>query len=243
MIRSLFVLLYVSLALILVLPWLILWTLLTKNPDTLYWTSMKAVRLLLRIIGIRVHVEGLENIPPGVCIFAANHISAIDPMTFIPVIPRRVALLVKKELFLVPLLSAGMRVAQFVEVDRSNRDSAAASVDAAIRRLKQGLSFAVYAEGTRSPDGRLQPFKKGTFVMAIAAGVSVVPVSIVGAQKLMPKGGLAIRGGDVTVRFGPAVDASEYSPDRRASLLARVHALVAAGLPEEQRPLEGADDA
>ncbi len=237
MIRSLFVFLYVGLALILVLPWLILWTLITENPGALYFTSMAAVRFLLRLIGIRVRVEGLENIPPGVCIFAANHISTIDPMTFIPAIPRRVALLVKKELFRVPFLSLGMRVAQFVAVDRADRDSAVASVDVAIARLKQGLSFAVYPEGTRSPDGRLQPFKRGTFIMAIAAGVPIVPVSIAGAQKLMPKGGWAIRGGDVTVRFGPAVDASEYSPDRRNELLARVHQLVAAGLPEEQRPL------
>jgi len=240
MIRSLFVFLYILLALILVLPWLILWTFITKRPDALYWTSMKAIGVLLRIVGIRVRTEGVEKIPPGVCIFAANHISAIDPMTFIPVIPCRVALMVKKELFRIPFLSRGMRVAQFVPVDRSDRESAAASVDIAIERLKQGLSFAVYPEGTRSPDGRLRPFKKGTFLMAIAAGVPVVPVSIVGAQKLMPKGGWRIHGGDVTIRFGPAVDASEYTPERRSELLARVHSLVAAGLPEDQQPLRSA---
>jgi len=76
--------------------------------------------------------------------------------------------------------------------------------------------------------------------MAIAAGVPVVPVSIVGAQKLMPKGGWRIHGGDVTIRFGPAVDASEYTPERRSELLARVHSLVAAGLPEDQQPLRSA---
>jgi 1-acyl-sn-glycerol-3-phosphate acyltransferase len=237
MIRSFFILLYVGVALVLVLPWLLLWTAVTKNPDALYFTSMGAVRLLLKLVGIRVHVEGIENIPPGVCIFAANHISAIDPMTFIPFIPRRVALLVKKELFRIPFLSAGMRAAQFVKIDRSDRESAAAGVSLAIERLKQGLSFAVYPEGTRSPDGRLRPFKKGTFVMAIAAGVPIVPVSIVGAQKLMPKGGWRIQDGDVVIRFGPCVDASGYSPERRSELLARVHELVATGLPEDQKPL------
>lgn len=237
MIRSLFVFLYCALALVFVLPFLILWCAIVKRPDALYWTSMKAMRILLPLVGIQVRTEGIENIPPRVCIFAANHVSTIDPMALIPVIPQRVAMLVKKELFGVPLLSAGMRVAQFVPVERSNRESAAASVDVAIQRLKEGVSFAVYPEGTRSPDGRLRPFKKGTFVMAIAAGVPVVPVSIVGAQRLMPKGGWKIRGGDVTIRFGPAVDASEYTQERRAELLARVHSLVAAGLPEEQRPL------
>jgi 1-acyl-sn-glycerol-3-phosphate acyltransferase len=236
MIRSFFVLLYCAIALVCVLPWLILWTFITKSPDVLYWTAMKAIRVLLRVIGIRVRTEGVENIPPRVCIFAANHISAIDPMTFIPVIPRRVALLVKKELFRIPFLAGGMRAAEFVPVDRRDRESAAASVDVAIARLKSGLSFAVYPEGTRSPDGRLRPFKKGTFVMAIAAGVPIVPVSIAGAQRLMPKGGWRIHGGDVTIRFGPPVDASGYSPERRGELLARVHSLVVAGLPEEQRP-------
>jgi 1-acyl-sn-glycerol-3-phosphate acyltransferase len=83
----------------------------------------------------------------------------------------------------------------------------------------------------------LLPFKKGTFVMAIQAGVPIVPVSIVGARKLMPKGEWAIHPGEVLIRFGHAVDASQYTVATRGELLARVHALVAAGLPAEQKPL------
>jgi 1-acyl-sn-glycerol-3-phosphate acyltransferase len=236
MIRALLLFVYIGLALLLVLPWLILWSLLTGRPDAMYNFAMKAVRLAMRLVGIRVHVEGLENVPPVVCVFAANHISAIDPMAFIPAIPRRVAILVKKELFRVPFLGTAMRLANFVAVDRSDREAAAGSVDLAIGRLKQGQSFAVYPEGTRSPDGRLRPFKKGTFLMAIQAGVPVVPVSIVGAQKLMQKGARAIRSGDVTVRFGPPVNAAEYTLDRRGDLLARVQDAVAAGLPADQQP-------
>jgi 1-acyl-sn-glycerol-3-phosphate acyltransferase len=237
MIRAIFVYVYIGLALVFVLPCLILWTLVTGNPDALYGAAMKAIRLVLRLVGIRVRVEGLGNIPQGVCIFAANHISATDPLTFIPVIPRRVAILVKKELFRIPILSKAMRLAQFVVVDRADRESTAASVHVAVERLKQGLSFAVYPEGTRSPDGRLRPFKRGAFVMAIAAGVPVVPVSIAGAQKIMQKGSWTIRSGDVVIRFGPSVDASEYDQDQRNELLARVEALVAEGLPEEQQPV------
>lgn len=239
MIRAAFFYLYIALALIFVLPGLILWTLLTKNPDAMYSAAMKAVRLLLRLAGIRVRTEGLENIPRGACIFAANHISAIDPLAFIPAIPRRVAILIKTELFRIPILSRAMKLAQFVPVDRSDRESAAASVEECVTGLKQGLSLAVYPEGTRSPDGRLRPFKKGAFVMAIAAGVPVVPVSIIGAQKLMQKGSWKIRGGDTVIRFGPPVDASEYAPERRNELLARVESSIAAGLPEDQRPLAG----
>jgi 1-acyl-sn-glycerol-3-phosphate acyltransferase len=237
MIRTVALVLYFSLALLLVMPWLILYSLVAGSPDFMYACAMKAVRLGNRIAGIRVRVEGVENIPAGVCVFAPNHISAVDPLAFVPAIPRRVSLLVKKELFRIPILSTAMHLAKFVLVDRADPDAGVASVEVAIARLKEGLSFAVYPEGTRSRDGRLRPFKKGAFVMAIQAGAPIVPVSISGAQNLMRKGDWALHPGEVLVRFGPAVDASRYTMEHRAELLARVEALVAEGLPEEQRPL------
>jgi len=236
MIRTVIVVLYYALGLVLVMPWLILWSQLTGSPDFMYVMTMKAVRSGLRIAGVRVRVEGLENIPPGVCIFAANHVSNMDPLAFVPAIPRRVSLLAKDEIFRIPILSKAMRLAKLIPVDRADKEAAASSVDIAVQYLKEGLSFAVYPEGTRSRDGRLLPFKKGTFVMAIEAGVPVVPVSIAGAQTLMRKGDWTVHPGEVIVRFGRAVDASAYSMDKRTELLARVEALVAAGLPEDQRP-------
>jgi len=237
MIRTIIVVLYLVLGLVLVMPWLILWSLLTGSPDFMYRMTMKAIRSGLRIAGIRVRVEGLENIPSGVCVFAANHVSNMDPLAFVPAIPRRVSLLAKKEVFRIPILSKAMQLAKLIPVDREDREAAASSVDLAVQYLKEGLSFAVYPEGTRSRDGRLLPFKKGTFVMAIEAGVPVVPVSIVGAQTLMRKGDWTMQPGEVIIRFGPAVDASKYTMDQRGELLERVEALVAAGLPEDQRPL------
>jgi 1-acyl-sn-glycerol-3-phosphate acyltransferase len=237
MIRTIVLVAYFVLALVLVLPWLILWSLLAGSVDFMYATAMKTVRLGNRIVGILVRTEGLENIPAGVCVFAANHISNVDPLAFVPAIPRRVSLLAKKELFRIPILSTAMRLANFVPVSRGDSEAAASSVDIAVSLLKQGLSFAVYPEGTRSPDGRLRPFKKGAFVMAIHAGVPVVPVSIAGAQHLMRKGDRAIHPGEVVVRFGSPVDASEFTMDHRAELLARVQSIVAAGLPPDQQPL------
>ena len=237
MIRTIIVVSYYALGLVLVMPWLILWSLLTGSPDFMYQMTMKAVRSGLRIAGIRVRVEGLENIPPGVCIFAANHVSNMDPLAFVPAIPRRVSLLAKDKIFRIPILSKAMRLAKLIPVDRADREAAASSVAIAVQYLKEGMSFAVYPEGTRSRDGRLLPFKKGTFVMAIEAGVPVVPVSIAGAQTLMRKGDWTVQPGEVTIRFGRAVDASKYTMDHRSELLARVESLVAAGLPEDQRPL------
>ena len=243
MIRTLAVVLFLALALLLVMPLFILWTLLTGTADLMYEVAMKTVRASLRIAKIRVRVEGLENIPPSVCIFAANHISNVDPIAFVPAIPRRVSVLLKSELFRIPILSTAMRLAKFVPVDRADKEAAVASVNVALGVLKEGLSLAVYPEGTRSPDGRLRPFKKGTFALAIEAGVPIVPVSISGAQHLMRKGEWTMRPGEIVVRFGPPVDASQYRMERRMELLARVEELVAAGLPEDQQPLSVPDHA
>src|SRR5277367_186976 len=237
MIRTLLLGLFFAFAIVLALPWLILWSVIVGSPDLMYWLAMKVVRAGNRIVGIRVRVEGLENIPPGACVFIANHVSNADALTFIPAIPRRVAILIKQELFRIPILSIGMRRAQFIPVDRSDREAAAASIDVAVRTLNGGLSFAIFAEGTRSADGHLRPFKRGAFTVAIQSGAPIVPVSIVGTMTLMQKGDWIIRSGEVIVRFGTAVESSAYTMAQRGELLARVQALVAAGLPPEQQPL------
>jgi 1-acyl-sn-glycerol-3-phosphate acyltransferase len=193
-------------------------------------------KLALRLAGILVGAEGLENIPAGVCIFVGNHSSNVDPPAVAGVIPRRVALLGKKEVFRIPILGRAMRLGNIVSVDRSNRQAARKSLEEAAEHLRRGVSFLIFPEGTRSPDGRLGFFKKGTFIMAIRARVPIVPVSVVGAQHIMPKGSLALRPGEVRVRFHAPVDASAYRLDQKDELIARVRAAVAAGLPEDQQP-------
>jgi 1-acyl-sn-glycerol-3-phosphate acyltransferase len=240
MIRTILAVLYLTLGIFLVMPWLILWSLATRSVDFMYGVAMKFVRAAVRIAGVRVRVEGAVNIPSGVCIFAANHVSNMDPLAFVPAIPRRVAILAKKEVFRIPILGTAMRMAKLVPVDRENKEAAAGTVDTAVKYLAEGLSFAVYPEGTRSQDGRLLPFKKGAFLIAIRAGVPVVPVSIVGAQDLLRKGEWSVRPGEVIVRFGQAVDVSAYTVEQRADLMARVEKLVAEGLPDNQKPLKPA---
>jgi 1-acyl-sn-glycerol-3-phosphate acyltransferase len=238
MIRTVIVLLYFTMAMLLVLPLLVLWTILTGDANFMYYVFVQyGLRIGLRIAGIHVRVEGLENIPAGVCIFASNHASNLDPVALTPQIPRRIALLAKKEVFRIPVLSKAIRLARLVPVDRGDSEAAAESVDTAIKYLKDGLSFCVYPEGTRSRDGHLLPFKRGTFVMAIRAGVPVVPVSLAGTQNLMRKGDWRIFPGEVVVKFGPAVDATAYKTEQREELRQRVQDLVAAGLPEDQKPL------
>jgi 1-acyl-sn-glycerol-3-phosphate acyltransferase len=241
MIRTITAVVFLALAIFLVLPWVILWGIFAHNPDFIYWTSVSGIRIANRILGFRVHREGLENIPPGVCIFVSNHASNVDPPVLIPAIPRRISILTKKEVFRIPFLGSAMRRVKFISVNRANREAAARSVDLAIQYLKEGISFAVFAEGTRSPDGRLKKFKKGPFIMAIESGVPIVPVSLIGTQNLMRKGDWAVQTGDVIVRFGPPVGSSQYSIAQRGELRDRIQTLVAAGLPSEQKPLSSSN--
>ena len=237
MIRTCLLVLFFALAIVFGLPWLVLWTILTGKPDFMYAIAMKAVRFGNRLVGVRVRTIGLENIPAQPCVFIANHVSNMDPLVFIPAIPQRVGILVKRELFRIPIFSSAMIRAQFTPVDRGDRESSGKSISAAARILKEGLSYAIFAEGTRSADGRLRPFKKGGFTMAIEAGAPIVPVAIAGTQRLWPKGSWTITPGEATVAFGPAVNASEYTIESRAELIQRVQSLVAAALPPEQQPL------
>lgn len=237
MIRTFLLAFFFSFAVILALPWLVLWTILTGDPDFMYATAMKAVRFGSRLAGIRVRAAGLENIPAEPCVFIANHASNVDPLVFIPAIPGRVGILVKRELFRIPIFSTAMLRAQFTPVDRGDRESSEKSISAAAQLLKEGLSYAIFAEGTRSPDGRLRPFKKGGFTMAIEAAAPIVPVSIAGTQRLLQKGSWIIAPGEAEVTFGPAVDASEYTVESRPELIQRIESLVAAALPPEQKPL------
>jgi 1-acyl-sn-glycerol-3-phosphate acyltransferase len=236
MIRTAFVAIALGLGTLVLGPPLILLTLLTKSATLLYWAGVKLVVYVTRVAGERVTVEGLENIPPGVCLFAANHTSNADAPAIVGAIPRRIAILGRKSLFDIPIVGSAFRLAKFVPVDRENRDAALASVKEAVAYIREGFSFLVYPEGTRSPDGRLRRFKKGSFVVAIEAGIPVVPVSCAGAHRIMKKNSLIIRAGKVRVRFGKAIDASAYTVEQRDELARRVHDAVAAMLPEDQQP-------
>jgi 1-acyl-sn-glycerol-3-phosphate acyltransferase len=237
MIRTILAYAFLAALLVLILPWFILWSLLRRNASAMYRFSMLALSITMKIAAIKINVEGVENIPASVCVFAANHASNLDPLVFFPAIPRRISVLIKKELMKIPILSAAMQLAHFVPVDRGDREAAAASLDLCVRYLREGLSFAIFPEGTRSPDGRLGPFKKGAALMSIQADVPIVPVAIAGTQNLMRKGSSRIHPGKVTVHFGEPISPAGLSIDRRNELLAQLERAVAKNLPQDQQPV------
>lgn len=237
MIRTLFVAVILSLYTLVAGPPLLLWTLVTRNPNPLYWTGLKGVVFIVRLAGVRIRVVGRDRIPPCACLFIANHTSAADAPAVVGAIPRRIAILLKESLFCFPIVGQAFRSAHFIPVDRSQRDSAVQSLEKATEALRNGQSFLIYPEGTRSPDGRLQPFKKGAAVMAIKAGVPVVPMACSNAHRIMEKRSLVIHPGEILVEFLPPVDAASYSLEQRDALNEALHAAIANGLPPDQQPL------
>lgn len=238
MIRTALAALFLTLYTLILGPPLILYTVVTGHVDPLYKLGAGGVVFIVRLIGVRLRVEGLENIPSGVCVFVANHTSTADAPAVVGAIPRRVSIMAKESLFKIPIVGQAFRAAKFVPVNRSDRESAIASVEKAIEYIREGSSFLIYPEGSRSDDGRLQAFKKGAFVMAIKAGVPIVPVACSGAHLVMRKRELRLRPGEILVRFCPPIDAAKYTMEERDALSRRVHAAMAVGLPSEQRPLE-----
>lgn len=236
MLRTLFVAIFLSLYIIVVGPPLLLYTLITKDPDPVYWGGVKGVMFFVRAAGVRVRVKGTERIPEGVCLFAANHTSSADAPAIVGAIPRRVAILLKESLFKWPIVGAAFRSAHFIPVNRSARDSAIASVEKATEAMKAGQSFLIYPEGTRSPDGRLQEFKKGAVVMAIKAEVPIVPMACSGAHRIMEKRSLVMRPGEIVVEFLEPIDASKYALEERDTLNKIVHGAMGAALPDDQKP-------
>jgi 1-acyl-sn-glycerol-3-phosphate acyltransferase len=152
------------------------------------------------------------------------------------VLPGQCSVLLKKSLMRIPILGTAMRMAKFVPVERgSRRDAAQASVTAAAAALKSGLNILIFAEGTRSPDGRLAAFKRGPFYLAMETGAPVVPIAISGTQTMMRKGSMAVTPGTAKVEFLEAIYPARF--ENREELMAAVHEAIAAALPEEMRPL------
>jgi 1-acyl-sn-glycerol-3-phosphate acyltransferase len=208
------------------------WTYLTKDINFLYNTCMWVAWTGVRIAGVKVRTIGLEKIDPArTYIFMSNHISNLDPPITLPLIPRRTSVMVKKELFKVPILGRIMLIGSLVPVDRKNRDAGISAVRDAVKALAQGLNMTIYVEGKRSFDGKLLPFKKGPFYLAEECKVPIVPITISGTEAVMPKARFAISPGTVTVQFHDPIEPQNFGS--RDCLIAKVRAAINRGLPAE----------
>jgi 1-acyl-sn-glycerol-3-phosphate acyltransferase len=210
------------------------WTFLTGDVRFLYRMFMIGASSGVRLAGVRVEAVGLDKIDPSrAYIFMSNHVSNLDPPITIPLIPKRTSVMVKKELFRYPILGQAMRIGSLVPVDRGNRDARIEAVQAAKKVVQQGINMTIYIEGKRSLDGKLLPFKKGPFYLAMECGVPVVPITILGTHDAMPKGRLAIKPGLVRVIFHPPIEPAEFGS--RDNLMEKVRGVIESALPEGDR--------
>ncbi len=164
------------------------------------------------------------------CIYVANHQSLLDIPAIILAMPCGFRFVAKRTLFHIPIFGWAIRLAGFIPIDRSDREGAIRSLASAAERVRRGTSIIIFAEGTRSADGRLQPFKKGGFLLALQAGVPIVPVSIQGGHDILAKGSLTLRPGTFRVGFGAPVPTSSYTFETRDALIAMVRERIALGL-------------
>ena len=207
----------------------------TGNVGPLYKATCLIVSVGYWVAGIRIRVEGREQVPAGqACIFMANHVSNLDPPALISRIPGRTSAFSKRSVFKMPIFGYCLKLAEYIPVDRTgNKASAEASVAAATQLLAKGLHITTFVEGRRSTDGRMQPFKKGPFYLAMQSGAPCIPVSIYGTETMMAKGSFAIKPGTAHILFHAPLYPRDYAT--RDELSQAVRAAIASGLPEWMR--------
>jgi len=192
--------------------------LLTGSGDFPMWLARRLwCPLCLWVSGCPRRVEPHPALPDGPLLFASNHESALDIWVLVEQLPRSVRFVAKRELFRIPVFGWYLRLGGHVGVDRTNRARAIESLRKAATLVRGGTSLIVFPEGTRSGDGRVQPFKKGPFALALEAQVPIVPVAVSGSGAVTPRGLIAVWPGPIRMAMGEAVDPAAY-PDRRALL-------------------------
>jgi 1-acyl-sn-glycerol-3-phosphate acyltransferase len=191
-----------------------------RKPGGVYDRATKRwARNALWAAGIPRQVVGLEGVPvQRPLVFACNHQSWFDIFQLATALPGSLRFVAKKELERVPLLGRAMRKSGHVFIDRQNRERAFEAYDDAAEGIRAGISAVVFPEGTRSRTGELLPFKKGPFVLAIAAQVPLVPVYSAGTFDLMPKGSLRLRPHPVALLFGTPIETTGMSYEDRERL-------------------------
>ena len=209
----------------------------SKTGNSVHLVARAWGRSILWIAAIRVRVKGLEQIEPrGSYIFMSNHQSNFDIPVLLSFLAVQFRWIAKAELFKIPIFGRGMRGAGYISIDRTNRKSAFLSLARAAESIRRGTSVLVFPEGTRSQDGRLLPVKKGGFVLAVDAGVPIVPIIVKGTHGIMAKGGMLIRCRPVQMEILEPIETSSYTRRTKDDLMARVRSVMTERLaPEKER--------
>jgi len=227
--RTIILLIIYIVTCILIIPLLLICPLF-KWPGPMIFVGRCSLRFGCFGRGIEVEVSGLENFAKNKSyIFMANHQSMLD-VVVIALIPQFVHVIAKKEMFKVPVIGQGMKIVEYVSVDRKGKKGGRKSIAKAVSLIKEKkYSFLIFPEGTRSLNGKLQQFRRGGFYLALNSGVPIVPITITGSFELMPKYNFFIKKGKLTVDFHKPVAVQGYNESSLFELMAKVRAAISSG--------------
>jgi 1-acyl-sn-glycerol-3-phosphate acyltransferase len=224
--RSLATSVAVTLYVLLVGPPVLLIAIVFSRRAMLYRVGHAGVRLGLFLSGIRIAVEGADHIQRHrAAVYAVNHASNVEPPIIFDALHElfpKLRIVYKAELRKLPVLVRAFDLAGFIPLERGNPEQSLPAIDRAASALRDGNSFLIFPEGTRSRTGELLPFKKGGFILALKGDAPVVPIAITGAQKAMRKGSPLIYPVTVHVRIGEPVETAGMTLEDRDALVAAV---------------------
>jgi len=224
-------LIYIVLIFVLLFLLIIFWPLGLREP--LLRLGKWAIWLAPGILGIKVKTEGRDMVERRTpYIFMSNHLSFLDGPLLFPLIPQAIRVILKKEVFRIPVVGQAMRFVGFVPVDRKRARGGKKSIDQAARMMRERkYSYLIFPEGTRTRDGRTQAFRRGGFFLALESGAAIVPITIRGTYDLMPRGTIFPRRGKVSVLFHPPVPMEGFDQKNMQTLVDRVKDIIVSGLP------------
>lgn len=193
-----------------------------------WWARLNAL-----VTPMKVTLAGAENIKPGVSyVICSNHQSHFDIFVLYGYLPVDLRWVMKMELRKVPFLGAACEKIGHVYIDRSNRERALASLNEAKSRIVNGTSIIFFPEGTRSETGKLRPFKKGAFKMAIDLGLPILPVTIEGTRHVLPARSLDLMPGSALMTIHPAIATDGYGDETMGELMDKVRDVISSALPQ-----------
>jgi 1-acyl-sn-glycerol-3-phosphate acyltransferase len=227
MIRTLYVTIWVGFVTLVVGVLVIGLSFFVRSANPLHKIARFWGKSILMVSRIKVSVKGLSNIDQAVpYIYMSNHQSNFDIPVLLGHLTVQFRWLAKVELFKIPIFGRAMRKAGYIGIDRYNRESAFKSLKVAANKIKSGVSVLLFPEGTRSRDGKIRPFKKGGFVLAVDSGVPIVPVVITGTRSIMTKGKFRINPGHVSMVIHKPIDTSAYTRETKEALMESVRRVI-----------------